>query len=134
AGGAVPVLGLAAPRALVAGRFPSVRRVALPARGAEEPRHYAGHAVALLFTGSFRSAWCAWRASVPRRVGFARDGRRFLLTDALQPARERGGVPLELGRAGGGRRYLPRPLGRSLAELLGSGRVPPADGEPPPAR
>lgn len=45
---------------------------------------------ALLLTNSFRSALVAWRARIPRRVGYARDGRGWLLTDRLRPLK-RGG-------------------------------------------
>jgi len=128
--GNLTLIGLAPHLELLARRFTTARRVALAARDADAPEHYGGHDLALLFTGSFRSAWAAFRARVPRRVGFARDGRGFLLTDTLAPARERGGVPLGLGRAGRGRRFLPRPLTRSLAELLGLLGVPLAHPEP----
>lgn len=128
--GNLSLIGLAPHLELLARRFPTARRVVLAARDADAPAHYAGHDLALLCTGSFRSAWAAFRARVPRRVGFARDGRGFLLTDTLAPARERGGVPLGLGRAAGGRRWLPRPLTRSLAELLGLLGVPLAHTEP----
>jgi len=128
--GSLTLVGLAPHLALLARRFATARRVVLAARDGDAPEHYAGHDLALLCTGSFRSAWAAFRARVPRRVGFARDGRGLLLTDTLAPARERGGVPLGLGRAGRGRRYLPRPLTRSLAELLGLLGVPLAHGAP----
>lgn len=45
---------------------------------------------ALLLTNSFRSAAVVWMAGVPRRVGYARDGRSLLLTDRLKPLRENG--------------------------------------------
>ena len=128
--GNLTLVGLAPHLELLARRFPTARRVALTTRDGDTPAAYTGHDLALLFTGSFRSAWAAFRARVPRRAGFARDGRSLLLTDALTPARERGGVPLELGRAGGGRRWLPRPLTRSLAELLGLLGVPLEHPEP----
>ncbi|HEX6986311.1 MAG TPA: lipopolysaccharide heptosyltransferase II [Planctomycetaceae bacterium] len=41
--------------------------------------------VAVLFPNSIRTAWLAFAAGARRRVGFARDGRRLLLTDALEP-------------------------------------------------
>lgn len=47
--------------------------------------------VALLLRGSFRSAWRAFRARVPRRVGYSRDLRAALLTDGMVPARRRFG-------------------------------------------
>lgn len=37
----------------------------------------------LLWTNSFSTAWALWRTGARRRVGFARDGRRWLLTDAI---------------------------------------------------
>jgi len=109
---------------LLAQRFPDALRIPLRNGEFDAPGHYGGWDVAVLLTGSFRSAWCAWRAGVSRRVGFGRDGRGWLLTDAVTPARERGGLPLGLGRPGRGRRFLPRPLERSLAELLGPLGVP----------
>jgi heptosyltransferase-2 len=36
--------------------------------------------VALLLQNAFGAAWLAWRAKVPERIGYARDGRGFLLT------------------------------------------------------
>lgn len=39
----------------------------------------------ILFPNSWRSAWMAWRAGIKRRIGFQRDGRGLLLTDALTP-------------------------------------------------
>jgi heptosyltransferase-2 len=115
--------------ALLEGRFPRARRLVAEERGATA-RAWRGHDAAILCTGSFRSAWSAFRAGIPRRIGFARDGRSPLLTDAMKPARERGATPLGLGRPGGGRRYLPRPLERSLIELLGSIGVPVRDPRP----
>lgn len=35
----------------------------------------------ILFPNSFESAWLFWRADIPRRYGFATDGRGWLLTD-----------------------------------------------------
>lgn len=45
---------------------------------------------ALLLTNAFRSALTSALAGVPRRVGSARDGRGWLLTDRLRPLREHG--------------------------------------------
>jgi heptosyltransferase-2 len=39
--------------------------------------------VALLLQNAFDAAWLAWRANIPERIGYARDGRSFLLTKAL---------------------------------------------------
>ena len=44
--------------------------------------------LALLYPNSFSSAYVAWRAGIPRRVGYATDLRRWLLTDALPFERE----------------------------------------------
>jgi heptosyltransferase-2 len=38
---------------------------------------------ALLLQNAFDAAWLAWRAGVPQRIGYARDGRSFLLTRAI---------------------------------------------------
>jgi heptosyltransferase-2 len=112
---ALSLVGPARCLALLEGRFEGARRVA----DAGAPDGWRGHDVAFLCTGSLRSAWHALRAGIPRRIGYARDGRTALLTDALRPARERGATPLGLGRPGRFPRFLPRPLERSLAELAG---------------
>lgn len=39
--------------------------------------------VALLLQNAFDAAWLAWRARVPERIGYARDGRSLLLTKAV---------------------------------------------------
>jgi heptosyltransferase-2 len=44
--------------------------------------------LALVYPNSFSSAYVAWRAGIPRRVGYATDLRRWLLTDALPFERE----------------------------------------------
>jgi heptosyltransferase II len=41
--------------------------------------------LAILFPNSFRSALWAALARIPRRAGYAADGRRFLLTDCVVP-------------------------------------------------
>jgi len=38
---------------------------------------------ALLLQNAFDAAWLAWRAKVPERIGYARDGRSLLLTEAI---------------------------------------------------
>lgn len=48
------------------------------------------HDAILLLTNSFRSGLLAWLARIPRRVGYARDGRTWLLTDRLRPLKEDG--------------------------------------------
>jgi heptosyltransferase-2 len=49
--------------------------------------------VALLLQNAFDAAWLAWRAGIPERIGYARDGRSFLLTKAV-PVPRRGEIPL----------------------------------------
>jgi heptosyltransferase-2 len=39
--------------------------------------------LAVLFQNAFDAAWLAWRAGIPQRVGYARDGRSLLLTRAI---------------------------------------------------
>ena len=46
--------------------------------------------LALLLTNSFRSAFVTCLAWIPRRVGYARDGRGWLLTDRLTPLKRDG--------------------------------------------
>lgn len=45
---------------------------------------------AILLTNSWRSALVTWLAGVPRRLGYDREGRGWLLTDRLRPLRHRG--------------------------------------------
>jgi heptosyltransferase-2 len=49
-----------------------------------------GFDLALLLANSFRSALVARLARIPRRVGYARDGRGWLLTDRLRPLKRDG--------------------------------------------
>lgn len=53
--------------------------------------------MAVLMTNSLRTAALAWLAGAKRRVGYRREGRGLLLTDALAPAKQ-------------GRRYVPGPV------------------------
>jgi heptosyltransferase-2 len=46
---------------------------------------------AVLLPNSFRSAMLVTLAGVPRRIGYDRDGRGFMLTDRLLPRRKPGG-------------------------------------------
>lgn len=48
--------------------------------------------LALILPHSFRTAWIAWRAKIPVRVGLARQGRGLLLTHKVKPKREKGKV------------------------------------------
>lgn len=56
------------------------------------------HDVAILLPNSFRVAWMAWRAGIPRRAGYIRYCRGLLLTDGLQPPRDSAG------------RFIPTPI------------------------
>jgi heptosyltransferase-2 len=47
---------------------------------------------ALLLQNAFGAAWLAWRAGIPERIGYARDGRTLLLTRAI-PAPNEGEIP-----------------------------------------
>lgn len=47
---------------------------------------------ALLFPNSFESAAVAWLAGVPRRLGYARDGRGWMLTHPVKPPKQ-GEIP-----------------------------------------
>jgi heptosyltransferase-2 len=42
---------------------------------------------ALLLPNSFSSAWLAWRAGIPERIGYSRDGRAILLTRKIRVPR-----------------------------------------------
>ena len=44
-----------------------------------------GFDAAILLQNAFHAAWMAWCARIPVRIGYARDGRRALLTDAVEP-------------------------------------------------
>jgi heptosyltransferase II len=46
----------------------------------------------LLLPNSFDAAWLAWRAAIPQRIGYARDGRSLLLTKAI-PVPKPGEIP-----------------------------------------
>jgi heptosyltransferase II len=47
---------------------------------------------AILLQNAFDAAWLAWRAGIPERVGYARDGRSMLLTNAV-PVPKPGEIP-----------------------------------------
>jgi len=40
--------------------------------------------LAILLQNAFDAAWLAWRAQIPQRIGYARDGRSLLLTKAIK--------------------------------------------------
>ena len=48
--------------------------------------------VALLLQNAFDAAWLAWRAQIPRRIGYARDARSLLLTKPI-PVPKPGEIP-----------------------------------------
>jgi heptosyltransferase-2 len=45
----------------------------------------------VLLKNSFSSALTVWLARIPRRIGYARDGRAFLLTDRIESNRDENG-------------------------------------------
>ncbi len=47
---------------------------------------------ALLLQNAFEAAWFAWRAGIPERIGYARDGRSLLLSKAV-PVPKPGEIP-----------------------------------------
>ena len=47
---------------------------------------------ALLLQNAFDAAWLAWRAGIPERLGYNRDGRQLLLTRAI-PVPDNGDTP-----------------------------------------
>jgi len=51
-----------------------------------------GFDCAILFQNAFEAAAAAWGARIPERIGYARDGRSFLLTRAIA-APKRGEIP-----------------------------------------
>jgi heptosyltransferase-2 len=48
--------------------------------------------VALLLQNAFDAAWLVWRAGIPQRIGYARDGRSLLLTKRIAVPRQ-GEIP-----------------------------------------
>jgi heptosyltransferase-2 len=48
--------------------------------------------IAVLLQNAFEAAWLAWRASIPERIGYARDGRGPLLTKSIRVPEE-GEIP-----------------------------------------
>ncbi|QDU85869.1 ADP-heptose:LPS heptosyl transferase I [Planctomycetes bacterium Pla163] len=122
-------LTLVAPRRLLTlfdGRFDGARRWAVE----DGVSGWRGHGTAVLFTGSWRSAWTAVRAGIGVRVGQARDGRGLLLTAGARPALERGAVALSTRRPGSWPRYAPRAVAAVAGELSGLVGVAVADPVP----
>ena len=108
--GQLAELSLAGPRhvlPVLAGVEPA-RRVPHSGRGGERAEDWRGHDAALLLTGSFRSAWTAWRAGIPERAGARRDGRGPWLSLA---------TPVPRGDWWRGRRPEPEPVEPSLRRL-----------------
>jgi len=69
---------------------------------------------AVLFQNAFQAAWLTWRAGIVERIGYARDARSWLLTQAI-PLPEPGETPLhesyyylELLRRAGWLKQLPQ--------------------------
>jgi heptosyltransferase-2 len=54
--------------------------------------HKEQFGAALLLQNAFESAWLAWRAGIPERIGYARDARSLLLTKAIRVPRD-GEIP-----------------------------------------
>ncbi|HTP70151.1 MAG TPA: lipopolysaccharide heptosyltransferase II [Dongiaceae bacterium] len=52
--------------------------------------------VALLLQNAFDAAWLAWRAHIPERIGYARDGRSLLLTRSVAVPRQGEILPHEV--------------------------------------
>jgi heptosyltransferase-2 len=48
--------------------------------------------LAVLLQNAFEAAWLAWRAGIPERAGYARDGRGLLLTKPI-PVPKEGDIP-----------------------------------------
>jgi len=76
--------------------------------------------VALLLQNAFEAAWTVWRAAIPERIGYARDGRSILLTKAPRVPKS-GEIPaheqfyyLELLKRVG---WLDSPRGEQLISL-----------------
>jgi heptosyltransferase-2 len=73
-----------------------------------------GFELAVLLQNAFDAAWIAWRAGIPKRVGYARDARSLLLTQAIGVPRADRIPPhesyyyLELLRRAGWLKELPR--------------------------
>lgn len=115
---------------LLAPRFRGARSLPSETPQPEFADRLRGHGAALLMAGSFRSAWTAFRARIPVRIGLARDGRGWLLTEPIRPALERGATPLHRAVRGRAPRTLPRPGTAAYVELLGALGIPVRDPRP----
>jgi heptosyltransferase-2 len=88
---------------------------------------------AILLQNAFEAAWIAWLAGIPNRIGYNRDGRGFLLTQAVNVP-ESGEIPrhqrfyyLELLRRAGlidklpecDAIHLPTPVGIDAQRVIG---------------
>lgn len=80
--------------------------------------------LAVVLPNSFDSAAVTWAAGIPTRIGFARDGRSWLLTDAI-PIPEQGQIPshqrfyyLELLKRSGLIRAYPLDVGIRLSGAM----------------
>jgi heptosyltransferase II len=81
---------------------------------------------AILLQNAFSAAWLVWRAKIPQRIGYARDGRSFLLTEAIRVPK-RGEIPthevfyyLELLRRAGWAKAIPEVTQISLCLAAGA--------------
>ncbi|MCB9838463.1 MAG: glycosyltransferase family 9 protein [Phycisphaeraceae bacterium] len=92
---------------------------------------------ALLLTNSFSSALTTRIAGIPRRVGYERDGRSFLLTAGLVPPRRRDTPPFDQDPAHAGD-WAPVPAcvyyARLVAHILGDAAIDTAISALPPIR
>lgn len=129
ASGALGLLSFAGPRHVlpIFEGLEAARCLPHPRRGGERAGDWRGHDAALLLTGSFRSAWTAWRAGIPERAGARRDGRGPWLSLASPVPRE----PWWRGL-----RPRPEPVGESYRRLWNAaacrwGLAPLGDPRPP---
>lgn len=84
--GSPPVLSVLSPWPESEGAIPITRRILADARRLRAGRFDS----AVLLPNSFRWALVARMARIPRRIGYARDARGWLLTDRIAAPRDRG--------------------------------------------
>lgn len=98
----------------------------------------SGFDLALLFPNSFESAAMVFFGRVPQRVGYATDGRRWLLTKSLKPASEkRHQVHYYLDLAGALSAHVTQPsisIDASPEEKAQASRLLASEGIPPERR